>query len=177
VALNKLTGKLRGIITSLKSSHPDVYEALKKYADDRGVNVTDIAGAAIASYLAGDPEGKAELEKAMERRRQSGDGVSNVKAAMDLFKEMCGAMGEMFRTMNEARAGMSMSSMLSDFKAVTNTITEMRKAGAEAGAGSIEDILAKAFLQRILGGVFENVPAGDVGKLRTGQGRVKQIEE
>ena len=165
-------GKIKGaLFRAFKRGHPDVYGALKKYCDERGLNVSDVVASASMTWIAADEEGKKDLEEAMKKRR-TGDGgsSSSMKPAIGMFKEMCEAMGSMFEAMNKARAGMSMQSMLSDFKAVSNTLTEMKKAGSEGGKGSMEDLLATALITKIFGG------KEGAAKKQTGTGKVKTVD-
>jgi len=147
--LAKVISGLKRIIGRLRRRHPDVYDVLKKYCDEHGYSMADVVGSAVTAFLATDEKAKEELIERMGQRSSSG----GVRATLGLFKEMCSAMGEMFKTMNEARAGMSMAAMLSDFKAVSKTLEEMKRSGAEAGKGSFEDLLATAFVSRLLGGM------------------------
>ena len=167
-------GKIKGaLFKAFKRGHPDVYKVLRKYCDERGLNVSDVTASAVMTWIAADEEGKKDLEQAMAARRTGGGGSSvQIKDTLGIFKEVCSSMGEMFKAMNEARAGMSMQSMLSDFKAVSDTLTEMKKAGSEAGKGSIEDSLATAFIERILSGAGGKKAT----KTKTGTGKVKKVE-
>lgn len=154
-----------------KRGHPDIYNAFKHYCEEKGINMSDVTASAIAAWMASDDESKAELEQVMKERRTGGEGGNaNIKASLGLFKEVCGSMGEMFKTMNEARAGMSISAMLSDFKAVSSTISEMKSTASEAGKGSAEDLLLTALLAKI-------IPGGLGGaKKKTGTGKVKTVD-
>ncbi len=143
-------GKVKGALFGIfKRGHPDIYGALKKYCEERGINVSDVTASAIAAWMAGDDDSKEMLEDAMSKRRiGGGKGSSGFNVAP--FKEMCEAMGTMFEAMNKAKAGMSMSSMLADFKAVSTTLTEIKKAGSEGGKGSMDDLLATVLIKRFL---------------------------
>lgn len=165
-------GKIKGVFFKIfKRGHPDIYDAFKRYCDKQGINQSDMAASAIAAWMASDEESKSELEQVMKERRTGGrgGGKADIKASLGVFKEVCGSMGEMFKTMNEARAGMSISAMLSDFEAVSATISKMKGKASEAGKGSAEDLLLTAILSRILPG------AGSVKK-KTGTGKVKKVD-
>ncbi|MBA7555628.1 hypothetical protein ES705_48306 [subsurface metagenome] len=167
-------GKVKGALFGIfKRGHPDVYDVLKKYCDERGLNVSDVTASAVATWMAGDEEGQKELEEAMKKRRTGGGkggGSSGFNVAP--FKEMCEAMGTMFTAMNAARAGMSMASMLADFTAVSNTLTEIKKAGSEGGEGSMDNLLATVLIKKFLPDFGKK---GGVKK-QTGTGKVKKVE-
>jgi len=167
-------GKLRSIFSGLRKRHPDVYKALKRYCDEKGINMSDVAAAALASYLAADDEGKEELERAMaERSVGHSTGVPNVKATIGLVKELCDAMGSMFRAVNEARANVATQSMLADFKAMANFLNEVKEASSESGRGSVEDMLAGLLFSRLFGGGI----GSKAKKIKTGTGKVKEVSE
>jgi len=167
-------GKLRSIFSGLRKRHPDVYKALKRYCDEKGINMSDVAAAALASYLAADEEGKEELERAMaERSMSSSTGAPNVKATIGLIRELCGAMTDMFKAVNEARANVATQSMLADFKAMANFLNEVKETGSESGKGSVEDMLAGLLFSRFFGGGLGK----KAKKIKTGTGKVKKIEE
>jgi len=162
--------KIRNAIAALKRGHPDVYDLLRKYCDERGLNMSDVVASACLTWIGSDESVKKEdLEKALERRRTGG--AADLKAAIELFNSMCNSMATMFEAMNKVRSNLSMSAMLSDFKAVTETINEMKKSASEAGKGSIEDLLLTAFLSRLVGGL----PKSEGKKL--GSGDVKEVSE
>jgi len=167
-------GKIKGaLFGTFKRGHPDIYKLVKKYCDERGLNVSDVTASAVVTWIASDESAKEELENAMAKRRIGGGGGGGSSGFnVTPFKEMCEAMGTMFKAMNEAKAGMSMASMLADFKAVSTTLTEMKKSGSEAGAGSMEDLLATALIGKILGGAKGEKAA----KTQTGVGKIKKVE-
>jgi len=146
-------GKIKSTIYRVfKKGHPDIYDALKDYCDKHGYNMSDVIASAVAAYLAADEEGKEKLLEKMAQRRVSGGGSPlQIKETMTLFREFCSVMKEMFSAINEARANMSVSALISDFKAVSQAMNEIQRAGSEAGKGSIEDLLAAAFVQNLLG--------------------------
>jgi len=144
-------GKIKtALFKRLKRSHPDIYDALKEYCDKHGYNMGDVVASAVATFMAADEEGKKELLEKMAQRRTA-PVTYNVSETLRLFKDFCNIMGDMFRTINEARASMSVQALISDFKAVSNAMNEIQKAGSEAGKGSLEDLLAAAFIQNLLG--------------------------
>jgi tellurite resistance protein len=153
-----------------KREHPDVYDAVKSYAEKKNIDPADVIAAAVTAYLASDAEGKDELEKAVKSRRSS-EGTGDLKPAIEMFKTMCDAMGDMFRTMNEARSSLQASSLIADYKAVTEAAQEIKKISGESGSGSLEDQIASIFLSRILGGGI-NIPR----KKLTGKAPVETVE-
>ena len=161
----------RALMRIFKRGHPDIYDALKKYCEDKGLNPSDVVASAVATWLATDEEGKAELEQAMAKRRTAPSGM-DFKMLIGMFKDMCDAMSSMFRAMNEARANMSLSAMISDFEAVSGALERMRSKAAEKGTGSAEDLLYALILSRL----FPNL-GQQVGKLRTGVGSIKKVED
>lgn len=165
-------GKIKSAVFRIfKRGHPDIYTALKDYCKEHNLDASDVVASSIAAWMASNEDSKAELEEHMKARRiGTGGGRGDIKAALGMFKEVCGSMGEMFTAMNEARAGMSISAMLSDFEAVSQTIEKMKGKASEAGKGSIEDLLLSALLSRIL-------PTGSSGlKKKTGTGKIKKVE-
>lgn len=169
-------GKIKGaLFRAFKRGHPDVYKVLKKYCDERGLNVSDVTASAVMTWVAADEEGKKDLEQAMAARRTGGGGgsVTSMKPMLGMFKDICESMGSMFKAMNEARAGMSMESMLSDFKAVSTALTEIKKTGSESGKGSMEDLLATALITKIFGGKKGEKAA----KTKTGTGKIKKVKD
>ena len=157
-----------------KHGHPDIYEAAKNYAEKRGLSTTDVIGAAVSGYLMSDAEGKDELEEVMKKKRtDSGGGKGDLSAAVDLFKTMCTAMGDMFKTMNEARSSLQSASLIADYKAVTSAASEIKRLGGESGGGSIEDAFATAMIQRMLGGKMPSTKS----KKKTGTSEVVKVGE
>ena len=167
-------GKVKAaLFKAFKRGHPDVYKVVKKYCDERGLNISDVTASAVMTWVAADEEGKKDLEEAMKERRTGGGGSStSMKPMLSMFKEVCETMGSMFKAMNEARAGMSMASMLSDFKAVSTTLTEMKQSGSEAGKGSTEDLLATLLFTKIFG----EGKGKKAAKTKTGTGKIKKVD-
>ena len=126
-------------------SHPDIYTAVKDYAEKKGLDVGDVVAAAVSAYLASDAEGKEALEKAVAESKPAKGGSTSLKPAIGLFKEMCEAMGELFTTMNEARSKLSAASLIADYKAVTEAAQEIKKLGSESGSGTLEDTIAVSY--------------------------------
>lgn len=157
--------------------HSDIYDAAKKYADDRGVAVTDVVASAVSSYLAADEEGKIELEKAMATRRASGGG-SDPMQAVEMFTKMADSMAKMFGSVNDLRSSVSIGSMVSDFETVTTAVEKIKGIGADKGKGSTEDVLADALVR----GIVKRFTGADVDivpkKAReTGKDKVEKIEQ
>ena len=170
-------GKIKSAMYRVfKKGHPDIYDALKDYCDKKGYNMSDVIASAVAAYMAADEEGKEELLEKMAQRRASGGGNPlQIKETMELFKDFCSVMKEMFSAINEARANMSVSALISDFKAVSNAMNEIQKAGGEAGKGSIEDLLAAAFVQNLLGQF--GVKKSPAKTTPSGKGKVIEVGE
>lgn len=162
----------------LGRGHGDIYDAAKKYAEERGVPVTDVLASAVSSYLAADEEGKATLEEAMSKRRASGGGgQANIESAVKMFTEMTGGMTSLFQAVNELRSSVSIGSMVSDFETVTTAVDKLKGIGAEKGKGSTEDLLADALVRgmvnRMLGGA--DLPGKKTKP--TGNEKVEKIEQ
>lgn len=160
--------------------HPDVYKAVKTYAQERGVPTTDVVASAVSSYLAADEEGKDILEKTMEERRKSGGGggQANIEAAVKMFTDMTGGMTKLFQATNELRASVSIGSMVSDFKTVTTAVEEIKGIGSEKGSGSLDDILADAFVRGLIK-KMTGVEPGEIPKkkgVKTGQSEIETVE-
>jgi len=171
-------GKVKSALFKVfKRGHPDIYDALKDYCDKHGYNMSDVVASAVAAFMSADTEGKDELIEKMSQRRavQPSGSPLQVKTTLELFKDFCGVMKEMFSAMNEARANMSIQAMLSDFKAVSNAMTEIQKAGSEGGKGSMEDLLASAIITRILGGFGVKKPPSNTTP--SGRGKVMEVGE
>lgn len=164
-------GKIKSAVFRIfKRGHPDIYSAVKEYCEEHDISISDITAAALSAWMASSEESKEVLEQKMKQRRLESGSSSGGKFNMNQFKEICEGMGEMFKAMNEARAGMSMTSMLSDFKAVSNTITELKGSASEAGKGSVEDLLLTALLTKVL-------PGAAGVKKKTGTGKIKKVED
>lgn len=160
--------KLLGLF---RRKQPDIYDVLKKYCEDRGLDPGDVTAAAVSAWLSGDDESKRDLENAFAKMRAGRRGIGDYENFISMFKEFTAVFNETFKTINEARANLSIQSMLSDFRAVSNALNEMQRMGAESGKGSVEDLLATALLSNLLGG---RVPRKVV---RSGSGEVKKIGE
>lgn len=161
----------------LGRGHGDIYEAAKKYADERGVAVTDVLASAVSSYLAADEEGKATLEEAMSKRRASGGGGTDAMAAVELFTTMADSMSKMFGAVNELRSSVSIGSMVSDFETVTTAVDKLKGLGAEKGKGSTEDILAEALIKGMVNKMVGSTELTDKKTKKTGDGKVEKIEQ
>jgi len=159
--------------------HPDIYKAVKDYAEQKGQAPADVIASACAAYLSADDEGKETLEKTMAERRASGGGGANINAAVNLFNEMCKSMGTMFKTMNEARASLQSQSLIADYKAVTTAASEIKKLGGESGSGSLEDKIGEAFVtamvERFVGRRIEKGAVKPQKKTGESSGEVKDV--
>lgn len=161
----------------LGRGHGDIYEAAKKYADERGVAVTDVLASAVTSYLAADEEGKATLEEAMSKRRASGGGGTDPMAAVDMFTKMADSMAKMFESVNELRSSVSIGAMVSDFETVTTAVDKLKGIGAEKGKGSTEDIIADALVRGMVNKMVGNTEVLDKKTKGTGGNKVETIEQ
>lgn len=174
-----MSKKVRAILSRVfKRGHPDVYTAAKLYAEKKGIATTDVVASAVTAYLASDAEGKEELEQAVQARRSSGGGggKASLKPAIEMFKEMCGAMGDMFNTMNTARSSLQASSLIADYKAVTSAAQEIKKIGGEGGSGSLEDTIATVFLENLFGGKMKGRLKGKKSGKSTGKAEVEEVD-
>ena len=159
-----------------KRGHPDIYDALKDYCDKHGYNMSDVVASAVASFLAVDEEGKQELIEKMSQRRTSGGGSPlQIKETLNLFKDFCGVMKDMFAAMNEARAGMSIQALISDFKAVSQAMNEIKRAGEESGKGTLDDLIASAFVRGFLNRLGVRTNPKNITK--SGKGKVINVGE
>lgn len=163
------------LFKSLKAAHPDVYGVLKDYCDEHGYSMGDVLGSATAAFLSTDDKTKDELIKKMSARKLPG-GTAGIDAAINMFTKVCNAMGSMFDAMNKAKAGMTVSSMVNDFTALTTAMNKMKQAGAEAGKGTIEDTVASAFVR----GIVERFTGGKPPRQKPAhkpKGKVTEIKE
>ena len=162
--------------------HKDIYEAAKKYAQERGVPVTDVVASAMASYLAADKEGADILEETMTKRRTSGGGggAADVTAAVTLFTNMADSMSKMFDSVNTLRASVSIGSIVSDFETVTTAVQRIKGMGTDAGKGSLEDKLADSFIRGIIARMAGGLDVGGTKKKKTrttGESEVEELEQ
>jgi len=173
-----LKEKLQRLVRALKRDHPDVYEAVKKYCEEKGYNIGDVVAAATSAWLSaqGD-EARAELEEALKSRRVSMQAPS-FRQAVDMMRDVMQTMADMFRAVNEVRAGVSTAAMLADFKAMADFLTEVRTTAAESGKGSIEDFLWQVLLAKIAGSAgIKHEEVKKVASVRTGTGKVIKVGE
>lgn len=173
-----MSKKVKAILSRVfKRGHPEVYGAVKDYAEKKGLSTADVIASATAAYLAADAEGKEELEQAMKERRTvsggGGSGIAGLEKSIELFNTMCKSMGTMFTTMNEARSSLQASSLVADYKAVTEAASQIKKLGGESGSGSLDDTIATIFLEKLLGG---KLPKLGKSKKKTGKSEVKEVD-
>jgi hypothetical protein len=172
-----LLGKIRGLLARLKRRHPDIYGVLRRYCDERGVSIEDVAASAVATWLASDEEARKDLEQAMAARAAgvASSGAANIRETIGMFKDMCGAMAEMFRAMAEVRSSLSITSIIDEYRALSTAAKEIKSIGESGGAGSLDQLIAQIFLQRMLGGVPTQTKP--LGKKKTGTAEIERIEE
>jgi len=170
--------KLRNVFSR---GHKDIYEAVKVYAQERGVATTDVVASAVSSYLAADEEGKDILEKTMAERRASGGGGggADIEAAVKMFVDMTGGMTKLFEATNQLRASVSIGSMVSDFETVTGAVEKIKGLGSEKGKGSLDDVLADAFVRGLVKkvtGVDANLNSSSKKGKETGKSPIEVIK-
>jgi hypothetical protein len=167
--------RLKRIFSRLKRRHPDVYAVLRKYCDERGMSIEDVVAAAVATWLASDEEAKKDLEEAMAARSRAHGSSPDIREAVSMFREMCGAMGDMFKAMAEARSSLTVTSIVEEYRAISNAAREIKSMGESGGEGSVDSIVARMFLERLLGiGPSQSAPRG---KRKTGSAEVEKVEE
>jgi len=165
--------------SAFRGGHKNIYDAVKEYADERGVAVTDVVSSAVSSYLAADAEGKETLEKHMaEMRADKVSGQADPKAAVEMFTKMATGMTELFKSVNELRASVSIGSIVSDFETVIKATEKIKGLGAEKGKGSLEDTLADAFMRGLVNKMSGGAATLEPRKTKqTGTGEVTKVEE
>lgn len=170
--------RLRGVF---RRGHPDIYEAAKAYADEVGIPVTDVLGAAVSSYLSSDSEGKARLENALSERRKGGGGgeggMAGIEAALGMFEKMVDTSVKLMTKSQEAGQTLIKGSLLNELRGQAETIEEIRKIGASGDKGGLEDVLAEAFIKRMFEGKGLTLSKGKKSKKKSGKGKVDEIEE
>ena len=179
--MSKILNRLLGVF---RRGHPDIYDAVKKYAEKRGVTVSDVIAAATSAYLQTDAEGKEELEKALASRRTSAKGASNLKESIGAVTELLKSLGDVFSALNEVRSTVSIQSVVSDYKTLREAVRGVAEEGQASGKGTIDDYLAQLFVNAVIskftggaGGVpLTQKPPGKNLK-KTGKGKVIEVEE
>lgn len=168
--------KLPSIISRLlKRAHPDIYEAAKSYAEARGIDVSDVIASAISAYLSADEQGKEELEKAMAERRLRHGSSIDIKGAVNMLRDFMQTFSELSKTIAETRANFQISQIISDYKAISEAAKEISQIGQSKGSGSLEDLIAQAMINRLLGGLGTAPQSKEFKK--TGKANVEKIEE
>ena len=174
--------KIRKILKRIFSrGYPDLYTAVKNYAEKRGISVDDVMAAALTTYLSADEEGKAELEEAIRNLKfRRGGGGASFKDFMQQFKDFADVMIDLMTKIHGAGQQLIRGMLVNELKGTVETIQEIRRIGAESGGGTftLEDLLAQAFLARILRGFGVNPnQLSKVKSKKTGKGKVEVIEE
>lgn len=161
----------------LKRSHPDVLEATKRYAEAKGVDISDVVASALSAYLSADDAGKDELEKAMAERRLSEGSprATDIRGATEVVKDLLQTYAEMSKAIAETRANFQVAQIVSDYKAMAEAAKELTTAGQSKGAGSIEDVIAQAMVGKLLGGLGATRRPSET--VETGRAPVKKIDE
>jgi hypothetical protein len=134
--------------------------------------MADVVASAVSAWMAGDEEAKGDLEEAMAQLRAKRGGSPDFEAGLAVLEKMTDTVGRLVESLNKLRANVSVSSMLADFKATSQALEEMKRAAAEGGKGSIEDMLFGAILSRFFPG-FSQLSAAK----RTGAGKVRKLGE
>ena len=167
--------KIKGVLARLKRKHPDIYGVLRKYCDERGLSIEDVAASALATWLASDDEAKKDLEHAMAARSSAIGRNPDVKATLELIKDVTGVMKDVFSAVSEVRTTLSIKSVVDDYKALTEAAKEIKSMGESSGAGSLDSIIAQMFLQRLIG--QSPAQTKPFGKRKTGTGEVEKVGE
>lgn len=163
-----------------RKRHPDIYEATKKYAEGQGLRIDDVIGAGLSSYLSTTSDGKEALENAIEERGRKGGGssTSGMEEALQMFERMVDTSVKLMTKSQEAGQQLIKGSLLTELKSQAETIEAIKSIGAEGGKGSIEDVLATAFVNRLLEGKGISFKKKTTKKKKkSGKGKVVEIEE
>jgi len=171
--ISKITGVFR-------RGHPDVYEALKDYAEKHGVTIGDVIASATAAYLQTDVEGKEELEKKMaERRMGTPKGGTDIKESIQMLTEALNSMSTVFTALNNVRSSVSIQSIVADYNTLKGAIEGVSKEGVASGAGTIGDKLAERFIDGIVDKALSGggLPGKKLKKTGKGAGKEEELEE
>ena len=67
LGVRELASKIKRLLGRVFGrKYPDLYDAVKSYAEKRGLKPEHVIASAVAAYLSADEEGKEELEEAMK---------------------------------------------------------------------------------------------------------------
>jgi len=166
--------KLKALLSRfLKRSHPDIYEALKEYCEKKGLEIGDVVAASVSAYLSADEEGKDELERVMEEKRTKMKSTG-IKEAVGVLKELVDVYKDLSEAFASMRTSFHVSQIIADYKALSDAAKQISELGQSKGAGSLEDVFARAFIDRMLSGFGKSMP---LQSTKTGKGKVEKIDE
>jgi len=166
--MGRLTEVMRRVF---KRKSPELYDALRRYCEKKGVKIEDALNSAVALYLNADEEGRKELEDAfaeIRRMRSSGGGFGNVKEFVEAIK----AVGDLMTTVQSTAHSLVKNSLLTEVKNQMELAKSIASMGQEGGKGSLEDLLATTILSNVLG-----LPIRKQQTKSTGKGKVEEIGE
>jgi len=175
--VRELASKIKRLLSRVFGrKYPDLYDAVKSYAEKRGLKPEHVIASAVAAYLSADEEGKEELEEAMKSlaAKRGGSGGMNLQQ----FKAYMDAFVDAMVRIQEAGQKLVKGMIVNELRGTIETIEEIKKIGSESGGqGTIEDLLAAALINRILGGYGISLPSKNIPARRTGKGKVEKLEE
>jgi len=168
--LGRLSEVMRRVF---KRSSPEMYDAIKRYAEEKGVKVEDAMNAAIALYLNSDEEGKSELEEAMRQIRESRTSSSAGFSDINDFVKAIEAVGNLMTKVQETAHSLVKNSLLVEVKNQMELAKSIAGMGAEEGSGSVGGQLAEQILANILG--ITPQPRQKKPVLETGKGKTVEV--
>jgi hypothetical protein len=169
--MSRVTEVMRRIF---KRKSPEMYEALKKYSEEKGVKLEDAMNSAIALYLNSDEEGRSELEEAMKQIRETKTVSAGGMGSIDDFVKAIDAVGTLMSKVQETSHTLVKNSLLAEVKNQMELAKSIAGMGAEEGHGSIGGMLADNILANILG---LRAPPPKPAKVATGKGKTIEVEE
>lgn len=167
-----------------RRGHPDIFQAVRAYAQSKGLDPEDVVAAATSAYLSTDEEGRDKLETAISERKASGGSGSEeagLEKALAMFERMVDTSVKLMTKSQEAGQQLIKGSLLNELKTQAQTIEEIKSIGASGGKGSIEDRLAGAFVDGVLRNVGASMGGSGSDKTKTkvtsGKGAVEKVSE
>ena len=175
---------LKAIGKKFRRGHPDIFQAVRLYAQSKGLDPEDVVAAATSAYLSTDEEGRDKLETAISERKASGGGggeEASLEKALSMFERMVDTSVKLMTKSQEAGQTLIKGSLLNEIKSQAETIEAIKTIGATGGKGSIEDTLATAFVNGLLSRVGASVGGGGGGnpktKVTSGKGTTEKVTE
>lgn len=166
--------------------HPEIYDALKAYARKKGMRVDDVIAAAVATYLSMDDEGKEELEMAIQQLKakaqaQNPYSPEAIKSALQLFKDVMEITVDAMTKVQGAAQQLVRNSLINELRSNMEMVKEIKQLGEEGGKGSLDDIIAQAFLGAMMSRLGANQLVGLASpsrgkRVKAGTGKVEQLE-